>query len=54
MSLTASAPPHVETELVKSLHLQRLVYVKQPLDRPNTFYAVFKKSSLMVRVRVLL
>ena len=50
MALTASAPPHVEAELVKSLHLQKTVYVKQPLDRPNTFYAVYKKTSMVVRV----
>ena len=49
MTLTASAPPHVEVELVKSLHLQKIVYVKQPLDRPNTFYAVYK-TSMAVRI----
>ena len=50
MALTASAPPHVEAELVKTLHLQKTVYVKQPLDRQNTFYAVYKKTSMAVRV----
>ena len=50
IALTASAPPHVEAELVKSLHLQNTVYIKQPLDRPNTFYAVYKKTSMVVRV----
>ena len=49
MTLTASAPPHVEVELVKSLHMQKTVYIRQPLDRPNTFYAVYK-TSMAVRV----
>ena len=50
MTLTASAPPHVEVEIVKTLHLLKIVYVKQPLDRPNTFYAVYKKTSMVVRI----
>ena len=48
MTLTASAPPHMEAELVKSLHMQKTV--RQPLDRLNTFYAVYKKTSMAVRV----
>ena len=50
MTLTASAPPHVEVELVNSLHLQKIIHVKQPLDRPNTFYAVYKKTSMAVGI----
>ena len=50
MTLTASAPPYVEAELVKSLHLHKPVYVKQPLDRLNTFYTVYRKTSMLVRV----
>ena len=48
MSLTASAPPRVETELVKALHLSDPVYIKESLNRPNIFYSVAKKSSLEV------
>ena len=44
MALTASAPPHVEHYTCRKL------YIRQPLDRPNTFYAVYKKTSMAVRV----
>ena len=46
MSLTASAPPAVECELVQSLHLENPVFVRKCLDRPNIFYSVGKKSGL--------
>ena len=48
MSLTASAPPAVESELVRSVHLDNLVFVRKSLDRPNIFYSVGKKSVLTV------
>ena len=52
MSLTASAPPEVESKLVKSLHLENPVFVKKCLDRPNIFYSVGKKSGLSVSFKL--
>ena len=51
MSLTASAPPAVESELVRSLHLENPVFVRKCLDRPNIFYSVGKKSGLSVSLQ---
>ena len=48
MSLTASAPPRVEQQLLKSLSMSDTTFIKHTLDRPNIFYCVQKKSSLMV------
>ena len=35
--LTASAPPHVEAEILSSLHMHDPVFVSQPLNRPNIY-----------------
>ena len=43
MSLTASAPCVVLSDIVKSLHMKDPVFVRHSLDRPNIFYSVAKK-----------
>ena len=48
MSLTASAPPPAELDLLDSLHMTNLVMIKHGLDRPNTFYSVAKKRQAFV------
>ena len=48
MALTASAPPHVEAEILSSLHMRDTVFVSQPLDRPN-----IASRSMGVKVRSL-
>lgn len=48
MSLTASAPPSVESDIKLSLHLQNTVCIRHPLNRPNIYISVKKKSFLAV------
>ena len=48
MSLTASAPPSVESDILKSLHMTNPVMIKHGLNQPNTFYSVAKKSGICV------
>lgn len=48
MSLTASAPDVVETDIVSSLLLTNVVYIKHPLNRSNIYMTVKTKSSLAV------
>ena len=48
MSLTASAPPIVLSDIVKSLHMKDPVFVTHSLDRSNIFYSVGKKSGICV------
>ena len=43
MSLTAPAPPSVELNFLKSLHMTNPIMIKHGLDQPNTFYSVAKK-----------
>ena len=52
MSLTASAPPSVESDLLKSLHMTNPVMIKHGLDRPNTFYSVAKKAGICVSTTI--
>ena len=39
MALIATAPSHVEAELISSLHVCNPVVVRQPLDRPNIYFS---------------
>lgn len=48
MSLTASAPANVEADIVSCLGLTNVVYIRQSLNRPNTYFSVRTKSSLAV------
>ena len=48
LSMTASAPPRVEAELVRQLHLRNPVFVKSSLNRPNIFLCLRTKSKLEV------
>ena len=48
MSLTASVPPIVLSDIVKSLHMKDPVFVAHSLDRPNIFYSVAKESGICV------
>ena len=48
MSLTASAPPSIESDVLKSLHMTNPVMIKHGLDRPNIFYSVAKKAGINV------
>lgn len=48
MSLTASAPRVVLSDIVKSLYMKDPVFVTHSLDRPNIFYSVAKKSGICV------
>ena len=48
MTLTASAPVSVQKDIIQSLSLTNIVYVKCSLDRPNIHLSVAKKSSLVV------
>ena len=48
MSLTASAPTAVEADIVRSLCLNKVVYIRHPLNRSNIFLAVKTKSSFSV------
>jgi len=48
MCLTASAPPHIESEIVESVGLINPVFVKNPINRANIYYCVLKKSSMTV------
>ena len=51
MALTASAPPHVEAEILRSLYMHDSVFVSQPLDRPNIYISASKSLGVKVRVR---
>ena len=42
------APPSVESNILKSLHMTNPVMIKHGLNRPNTFYSVPKKSGICV------
>lgn len=44
IGLTASVPPAVEEQLLKSLSMHSPTFIKHILDRPNIFYTVLKKS----------
>lgn len=48
MTLTASASPSVQEDIIQSLSLTNVVYVRHSLDRPNIHLSVAKKSSLAV------
>ena len=48
MALSASAPSGVERCVKESLELRDCVMVKVPLDRPNIFISIKKKSSVVV------
>ena len=48
MSLTASAPPSVESDIKSSLALCNPVVISQPLNRSNIYMSVVKKSSVSV------
>lgn len=48
ISLTASAPPVVEQQLIESLSMHDATFIKHTLDRPNIFYSVMKKTSMAV------
>ena len=48
MILTASAPLSVQEDIIQSLSLTNVVYVRHSLDRPNIHLSVAKKSSLAV------
>ena len=48
MALTASAPPHVEAEILSSLHMHDPVFVSQPLDRPNVYVLASKSMGVKV------
>ena len=52
LSMTASAPPHIEAELVRLLHLKNPVFVKSSLNRPNIFLCIRTKSKLEVSMYV--
>ena len=48
ISLTASAPPSVEQQLLESLSMHCPTFIKHTLDRPNIFYSVSKTTSMPV------
>ena len=48
MCLTASAPPAIEAEILESVGLHDPVVIRQPINRPNIFYVILKKSGLSV------
>ena len=48
MCLTASAPPAIEAEILESVGLHDSVFIRQPINRPNIFYSILKKSGLSV------
>ena len=50
MCLTASASPQIELEIVDSVGFINPVFVKKPINRPNTCYYVIKKSSMQVSI----
>ena len=50
LSMTASAPPRVEAELVQLLHLKNPVFVKSSLNRANIFLCIRTKSKLEVSI----
>ena len=50
LSMTASAPPRVEAELVQQLQLKNPVFVKSSLNRANIFLCIRTKSKLEVSV----
>lgn len=54
ISLTASAPPSVEQQLLESLSMHCPTFIKHTLDRPNIFYSVSKKTSMPVSGNYLL
>ena len=54
ISLTASAPPAVEQQLLESLSMHSPTFIKHTLDRPNIFYCVSKKTSMTVSGKLLL
>ena len=45
MALTASAPPDAERQVKQLLEFQNCVVVSLPLDRPNIFMSLKKKTS---------
>ena len=47
-SSTATAPPHVEAELISSLHMRNPVVVQQPLDRPNIYFSASRSAGMKV------
>ena len=51
MTLTASAPPHIETAVISLLELHDPAIVKLPLDRPNIYISVMRKVTLAVSVQ---
>ena len=50
IALTASAPPHVQAEILTSLHMHDPVFVSQPLDRPNIYMSASKSLGVKVRL----
>ena len=52
-AMTASAPPHIEAEIVSSLELNNPVHISLPLDRSNIFHSVSEKLSLSVSAKVM-
>ena len=48
MSLTASAPASVEADIVSSLSLTNVVYIRHSLNRSNIYLSIRTKSSLSV------
>ena len=52
MALIATAPPHVEAELISSLHMHDPVIVRQPLDRPNIYLSASRSVGMKVRTYI--
>ena len=48
MSLTASAPPAIEEQLLESPSMHSPTFVKHTLDCPNIFHSALKKTSMTV------
>ena len=52
MALTASAPPEIEATIVSSLHLNRPVFVRCDLYRPNIFLSATAIKDINVRFAI--
>lgn len=48
IALTASAPPHVQAEILSSIHMHDPLFVSQPLDRPNIYMSASKSLGVKV------
>ena len=52
MALTASAPPKIEATILSSLHLNRPVFVRCDLNRPNIYLSATAVKDLNVRFAI--